>query len=185
MGNCSPKLKLRSRSSRTLAHPSPPAVQLHGSETSLIAWRIRVTLVYKLVAVEFVECEASEPFLRCGSETIKGTEESLLRYIDKRFGGPPAAAAADAKKKGKGMVAEVMVVQHRSVQQHLEGMARWAEKMTAEVGDGLKLVAAEGRLMGKFYGELVEIMLEHAQMEERFLFQALDRIADNGTPSDP
>ncbi|KAL0922867.1 hypothetical protein M5K25_006898 [Dendrobium thyrsiflorum] len=176
MGNCSPKPKRRSRSSKTLADTSPPPAQLHGSETSLIAWRIRVALLYKRVAVEFVECGDNEPFLRCGSETVTGSEESLLRYIDNRYGGPPTDTATETE--GRVMAAEVIVVQHRSIQQHVEDMARWAAKMTAASGDEWKGRAAEGRRMGKLYGELVEIMLEHAQMEERFLFPILDRTAD-------
>ncbi|XP_020595909.1 uncharacterized protein LOC110035914 [Phalaenopsis equestris] len=177
MGNCSRKPKVRTRSSRPPADPSPPAVQLHGSETSPIAWRIRVALLYKLLDVDFIESRDGEPFIRCGSETVTGSEESLLRYIDKRFGGPPAAGAA-TETDGRGMAVEMMLVQHRSILQHVEGMARWAEKMTEEAGDGWRGKAADGRRMARFYGELVEIMLEHAQMEERFLFPALDRSAD-------
>ncbi|KAK8921727.1 hypothetical protein KSP39_PZI020884 [Platanthera zijinensis] len=180
MGNCSPKPRRRPRSSKTPADPLPPATaaQLHGQETCLIAWRIRVALLYKGAAVDFVESGTGDPFLLFGSAKVEGSEESLLRYIDKKFGGPQAASAA-AARDGKGTLAgEVVMLQHRSIQRHVEGMVYWARKMSTEGADWRMGRAAEGRRMGKWYAELVEMMLEHAQMEERLLFPALDRAAD-------
>ncbi|PKA67183.1 hypothetical protein AXF42_Ash004675 [Apostasia shenzhenica] len=191
MGNCSPKpMRRPPKQSKPLVKASPPAVELHGSDSCPVACRIRVALLYKRVAVEFVEAAgcAGVPFLRCGSEIMAGSEDSLLRQMDKRFGGPPAAAPATEEGPWfakEAAAAEVVTLQHRSMLRHVEGMVRWAVKLAAEGGGedagGLGLRrgrAAEVRRMGKWYGELREIMLEHAQMEERLLFPALDRAAD-------
>ncbi|KAG0452473.1 hypothetical protein HPP92_025137 [Vanilla planifolia] len=187
MGNCLPKTKRRPRSSKTIAESSPAAVQLIGLGTCPITCRIRVALLYKGVIVDLVEtgAYAGAPFLRCGSEKVAGSEESLLRYIDKRFGGPQAAAPTVSEQwEGRNTAAEVVTMQHRSIRRHVEGMARWASKIEEESGGvgGVNVSAAEGRRLGKWYGDLVEIMLEHAQMEERLLFPAFARTADDGKP---
>lgn len=71
-----------------------------------------------------------------------------------------------------------MALQHRSIERHLEGVSRWAE-VIASGGGGGRIAA------GRRYAELVEIMLEHAQMEERFLFPLLERAAEDRGTSPP
>lgn len=170
MGNCSPKPKNRT---------SPPAkaatiVKLYGKESCPIAWRIRVALLYKSVAVQFFPSDGPV-ILRCGGEVAEGSADSLLRYIDSKFPRPPAVAVERVAAAGE--AARITALQHRSVERHVGGMVQWAAELVAGGGGGGRM---EARRLGRTYGQLVEVMLEHAQMEERLLFPTLEAAADRG-----
>lgn len=72
------------------------------------------------------------------------------------------------------------VLQHRSVLWHLEKLVVLADelpvnKIEVEVGDsGRRGAGKQLQRLWKVYGRLVELMQEHAQMEERVIFPAID-----------
>nr|CAD1817907.1 unnamed protein product [Ananas comosus var. bracteatus] len=179
MGNCSPKPRSRSPPQQPTTgaaaagdDPSPPPiVRIYGSESCPLAWRIRAALLYKGVASEFAPSESPilrGPLVLCGDgggDAVGGSAEEMLRYVDSRFPGPPRAAAATAEEEEA--AAAAVALQHRSVERQAEGMARWARGDGGgggeeEEGAATGVVAAEGRRLGRRYGELVEVMLEHA-----------------------
>jgi glutathione S-transferase len=78
------------------------------------------------------------------------------------------------------------VLQHRSILVHLERFVRLVDGLASVrpeeiTKDSLKrtLVGTQLRGLPKKFGRLLELMQEHAQMEERFIFAALD-MADPG-----
>ena len=72
------------------------------------------------------------------------------------------------------------VLQHRSILWHLDRLVKLAsdlpiEKIAADVGDFVKRGAGKQmQLLWKMYGRLLDLMQEHAQMEERVIFPAID-----------
>ncbi|CAL9048734.1 unnamed protein product [Musa banksii] len=180
MGNCAPKPKPRSRPaqhSSSLLTPDFPAVRLYGPESCPISSCLRLALLYKSVPFQFVPRSPllGLPFLQCGADTVVGAADSLLRELDSRFPRPPTTATALADMTSAAEeVALVTALQHRSVERHVEELARWATEM-ASGGGGRKGEAAR---MERSYGQLAEVVLEHAQMEERLLFPAFESAAD-------
>lgn len=67
----------------------------------------------------------------------------------------------------------VITLQHRSLNRHLTGLDRWVrDELTTHVENGRK----DRVRVGEWYGWLVDVMLEHAQMEETFLFPAFEKV---------
>lgn len=76
-------------------------------------------------------------------------------------------------------------MQHRSLSWHLERMVKWAEDVVARGGHAkgdpsMGTPRMEMKKFGKSYSSLLQLLLEHAQMEETVLFQILES-ADRGT----
>ncbi|XP_072999912.1 uncharacterized protein [Typha latifolia] len=187
MGNCGSSKPGR-------PSPTPPekpalAVRLYGSDSCPIAWRIRISLLYKGVAVQFLPSDSPiirGPLLRCGADVMTGSAYELLQYVDSRFPRPPEVATDGVGKDTEVALAVAARLQHRSVERHVDGMVRRAAEM-AEKGGGKRkttmtamTAVAERSGIARWYGELVELMLEHAQMEERLVFPTLERIMHRG-----
>lgn len=72
------------------------------------------------------------------------------------------------------------VLQHRSISWHLEKLLALADellvnKLEIEVGEfGRRGAGKRMQLLWKMYGRLVDLMQEHAQIEERVIFPAID-----------
>ncbi|XP_027366974.1 uncharacterized protein LOC113873170 [Abrus precatorius] len=133
--------------------------------------------------------------LRLGSGVALGSSDALLRFIDSKFPGlsapaeiAPAVMAAESGSAGEeetgSLVERVTRLQHKSMTWHVEKMVRWAEDLATR--GGKKAVdpkvgtwKMEVVKFGRSYSQLLEIMMEHAQMEERVLFPIFDR-ADRG-----
>ncbi|KAI4352902.1 hypothetical protein L6164_007109 [Bauhinia variegata] len=216
MGNC--LAKSEKLTAEIVPHDGAhvyPAVRLYGSPKSIIAAYIRFALLHKSVPLDFVptsepetatrvngggESELEAPvMLQVGSETVSGSREALLRFIDSRFPNPPLTAAAPPKAKATAtassreiedvkettpLMVSVTQLHHKSMLWHVERLLRWAEDMAAR--GGKKAVAPsvgtprmEIRKFARSYSQLLEVMLEHAQMEERVLFPIFD-MADRG-----
>ncbi|KAM0946197.1 putative hemerythrin, Thioredoxin-like superfamily [Dioscorea sansibarensis] len=184
MGNCAPKPKRSSPPRRRSKSPVPATMtfQLFGSESCPIAARIRISLLYKNSTFQFIPSESPilrHPVLRCGSQSISGSADMILRYIDSTFPGSPSFVENGIERSSVAAeLGNAVGLQHRSIERHLEGVARWAEEI-ANGGGGGRSAA------GRKYAELVEIMLEHAQMEERFLFPLLELAAEDRGTSPP
>ncbi|KAL5194691.1 hypothetical protein HKD37_20G056715 [Glycine soja] len=171
-----------------------PTVRLHGSPKSILAAYIRFALLHKSVSLDFVETETvrvggSEPeggavTLQVGSEVVSGSRETLLRFIDARFPGPSLGSGSGRDDETTPLLASLTRVHHTSMLWHVERMVKWAEDLTTR--GGKKIVdpsvgtpRMEIRKFGRSYSELLELMMEHAQMEETILFPLFDK-ADRG-----
>ncbi|CAL0328473.1 unnamed protein product [Lupinus luteus] len=130
----------------------------------------------------------SPPPARCGGSGFKtpvaGSDDALLKFIDARFPNLPAAVASTSEEKTTSLVARVTVLQHKSMTWHVERMVRWSDDLMTRGGKkGVDPKMGNWKMeMKKFkksYTQLWEVMMEHAQMEERVLFPIFDR-ADRG-----
>ncbi|KAJ8630483.1 hypothetical protein MRB53_023806 [Persea americana] len=195
MGNCI----ARPRKSTAEISPSdligdPPVVRLYGPPSSPSTWRIRIALLYKSVAVQFVPSEnpslgSDTVVLQCGSDTVSGRFETLLQYIEGRFPKPALVSGFGVSDRGPAPAVVVTVtLQHRSMMWHLDRMVKWAEDLEARqstrgarraVDPCVGSPRMEVKKFGRSYSQLLEMMLEHAQMEERIVFPVLER-ADRG-----
>ncbi|OVA10012.1 hemerythrin/HHE cation-binding motif [Macleaya cordata] len=191
MGNCFPKQK---KSSAEIA-PSDfikgsPVVRLYGSPSSNLTSFIRIALLYKSVSVNFIPSEnphfgSENPVLQLGSDTVTGSSETLLRYIEGKFPNPPLLDRIDSagNQAVPGIVLAV-TIQHKCMTWYLESLVKWAEDLATRgkgraVDPSMGSPVMEVRKFGRSYSQLLEVMLEHAQMEERVLFPVFER-ADRG-----
>ncbi|KAL7107951.1 hypothetical protein ACP275_06G086000 [Erythranthe tilingii] len=170
---------------------SPPAIKLYGPPNSFATSQIRLAILYKPVALQFVPSEANEnPTIIYKSDVVSGSVEEILRYLDSKFPDPPLTAPDNTTNSAWGwcgttpLVVWVVVLQHRSMNWHLERMVKWAEDMVARGGNArgdpsMGSPRMEVKKFGKSYSQLQQVMLEHAQMEEKILFQILES-ADRG-----
>lgn len=169
-----------------------PIVRLYGPPNNALTCYIRFALLYKSVKLSFIPSEtphfgSDSPAIRIGTETISGSREMLLRYIDNRFPHPPLALSSrrvDDDETTSLVAVRVVALQHKSVLWHLERMLRWAKDLATRGGrttvdPAVGTPRMELRKFGKSYSQLLEVMLEHAQMEERVLFPILEK-ADRG-----
>ncbi|KAG8054662.1 hypothetical protein GUJ93_ZPchr0001g30397 [Zizania palustris] len=173
-------------------------VRVYGSDGCPVAWRIRVSLLYKAAApVHFTPSEAAplgRPVLRLSASDpeLCGTVDELLRHVDARFEGKPLVAPperparASAAAAAAAEVSELVRLQHRSAERHLEGVAAKVAEMVKKGGKKVGKVGkvvlegAEVRRLGKWYGDAMEVMLEHARMEETVLFPDIQRASFPG-----
>lgn len=171
---------------------SNPVVRLYGPPNNALTCYIRFALLYKSVKHSFIPSETTHfgsdsPAIRIGTETVSGSRDRLLRYIDNKFPHPPLAISSrrvDDDETTQLVALTVVSLQHKSVLWHLERMLRWAKDLAARGGrtavdPTMGTPRMELRKFGKSYSQLLEVMLEHAQMEERVLFPILE-MADRG-----
>ena len=74
------------------------------------------------------------------------------------------------------------VLQHKSILCHMEKIVRSADELAVSKKEGFKVIdpakgsiSIEIKIFSKNYAQLVDLMQEHAQMEERIVFSALER----------
>lgn len=167
--------------------PVVPTVRLYGSASSTLAAYIRFALLHKNLPLQFVPtdkppCDGEPLLLEIGSETVSGYRETLLQFIEDKFPHPPLGfKMVDTTP----LMVQVTWLQHRSITWHLERMVRWAEDLSTRGGrrtvdPAVGSPRMELRKFGKNYSQLLELMVEHAQMEERVVFPVLE-MADRGT----
>lgn len=169
-----------------------PIVRLSGPPNSALTCYIRFALLYKSVKLSFVPSEtphfgSDAPVIRIGSESVSGSRERLLRFIDSRFPHPPLVLPSrrdDGDQTTPLVAVSVAALQHKSVLWHVERLLRWAKDLAARGGrtavdPAVGTPRMELRKFGRSYSQLLEVMLEHAQMEEKVLFPILE-MADRG-----
>ncbi|CAL5343145.1 unnamed protein product [Camellia sinensis] len=191
MGNCfgTPKKSTAEIAPSELLK-SRPVVRLYGSPTSILTSYIRTALLYKPVSLQFVPTEthrmdSETPVLQCGSETVSGSRETLIQYIESKFPDPPLMRKCGLWEcETTPLVVRVAVLQHRSMRWHMERMVRWGEDLATRGGKtrGDPVMGSprmEVRKFSRSYSQLLEVLLEHAQMEEKVVFPILER-ADRG-----
>ncbi|KAH7547732.1 hypothetical protein ACOSP7_033051 [Xanthoceras sorbifolium] len=193
MGNCFSVSKKSTSEIRPYdcIKPSSPTVKLYGSPSSTLTAYVRFALLYKSVSPRFLPSETQpDTVLQIGSETVSGPpREALLRFIESKFPHPPLRLNDDSidceEDQTTPCIVRVTWLQHKSVMWHVERMVRWAEDLAKRGGRTAvdPLVGSprmEVRKFGNSYSQLLELMLEHAQMEERIVFPLLEK-ADPGT----
>ncbi|KAL7184911.1 hypothetical protein ACSBR2_026957 [Camellia fascicularis] len=190
MGNCfgTPKKSTAEIAPSELLK-SRPVVRLYGSPTSILTSYIRTALLYKPVSLQFVPTEthrmdSETPVLQCGSETVSGSRETLIQYIESKFPDPPLMRKWGWECETTPLVVRVAVLQHSSMRWHMERVVRWGEDLATRGGKtrGDPVMGSprmEVRKFSRSYSQLLEVMLEHAQMEEKVVFPILER-ADRG-----
>lgn len=193
MGNCFGKSKKSAAEivPHDVVKSGSLAVRLYGSATSFLTAYIRLALLHKAVSVRFVPSDtpnfgSETPVLQVGSETVSGSRETMLRYIEARFPHPPLVMR-DGHEETTPLIVTVVALQHKSITWHVDRLVRWVEDLAARGGKGsVDPVVGSPRMevkkFGKSYSELLQVMLEHAQMEERVVFPILD-LADRGNCS--
>ncbi|KGN46040.1 uncharacterized protein LOC101208874 [Cucumis sativus] len=187
-----PQELFRSCNNDSVTAASNPTVRLYGPPNNAFTCYIRFALLYKSVKLSFIPSDAphfgsDSPAIRIGSETISGSRERMLRFIDNKFPHPPlplSSRRVDEDETSSLVAVRVVALQHKSVLWHLERMLRWGKDLANRGGrttfdPAVGTPRMELRKFGKSYSQLLEVMLEHAQMEERVLFPILDR-ADRG-----
>lgn len=167
-------------------------VKLYGPPNSTATFYIRFAIIYKPVSLQYTPSEIVEsPVLYCESDVVSGSAEEIFRYLDSKFPEPPLLVKGVDSVNSFGwfdkttpLVVWVANLQHRSITWHLERLVRWAEDMTRRGGKtkGDPVMGSPKMEMKKFgrnYQALMEVMLEHARMEESVVFPILDK-ADRG-----
>ncbi|XP_076957326.1 uncharacterized protein LOC143632786 [Bidens hawaiensis] len=162
-----------------------PVVRLYGSPTSPATCYIRFALTHKPVTLLFIPSEKPDygfdtPVIQYGSDVISGSSATILKYLDSKFPKPVLLSNWDTYNGTTPVVVTATVLQHKSLVWHLERMVRWAEDLAARGGrsKGDRVMGSarmEVKKYGKSYSQLLEVMLEHAQMEERLVFPILER----------
>ncbi|KAI3997227.1 hypothetical protein MKX01_009071 [Papaver californicum] len=197
MGNCVPKPNKSLSEIAPSEFVTDTTVRLYGSTSSTLISFLRIALQYKSVAVKFVPSENyglgnnNNPILQYGTDTVTGSPETLFRYIEGKF--PKPKLFDDGEEGGvefngnQGGIAMVVKIQHKSMLYYVENLVKWVEDLNVRgVGKGGRVVdvsmgspVMEVRKFGRSYSQLLEFMLEHAQMEERILFPVFEK-ADRG-----
>lgn len=175
-------------SSSTSSSPSP-IVKLSGSPSSLLTSYIRFALLFKGQSPRFISSDDDRlTSLQIGSEVVSAgpSPEPLLDFIERKFPLPPLPAEDDeGDEETTSCLVKLTCLQHKSVTWHVERMLRWADDLATRGGrrtvdPALGSPKMELKKFGNSYSLLLELMFEHAQMEERVLFPIFDK-ADPGT----
>ncbi|KAG6758623.1 hypothetical protein POTOM_038982 [Populus tomentosa] len=158
---------------------STPAVQLYGDPTSSFTLYLHLALLYKTRALQFTPTNDPIPMVQFGPEKVSGSREMMVRFIDVKLPQPPLMVVVEEGGETAALVVKMVAMQHRSVVWHLERMVWWSEDLVTRGGrrnDDPTMGSArmEVRKFGKSYSQLLEVMVEHAQMEERVVFPLLE-----------
>ncbi|CAM6046497.1 unnamed protein product [Sphagnum compactum] len=128
------------------------------------------------------------PVFDDGTHKLSGSTDAILEYMEKTFTGSPLVpTVAESWVQNPPLPIVLMtMLQHRSILVHLERFVQLVDGLASVrpeeiTKDSLKrtLVGTQLRGLPKKFGRLLELMQEHAQMEERFIFAALE-MADPG-----
>lgn len=187
MGNCFGNLDSTAEIAPYEYTKKLPVVRVYGSPGSTVTSYIRFALHYKPATLEFIPSESpisapGNPVVQLGSETVSGSIETLLQYIEARF--PHPLLRVDIGDDATPVIVVLTRLQHRSMMWHMERVVRWGNDLATRGGRvaGNPTVGSprmEVKKLGKNYSQLLEVMLEHAQMEERVVFPILE-MADRG-----
>lgn len=165
-----------------------PVVKLYGPPNDAATFYIRFALLYKPVSLTFNYSEIVEsPVLYYDSDVISGSVETMLRYLDSKFPNPrllPNNGSFGWYDGTTPLMVWLLTLQHRSMTWHLERMARWAEDLALRGGKSrgdpvMGSPRMEMKKFGRSYSQLMDMLLEHARMEERVVFPILEK-ADRG-----
>ncbi|KAG9140976.1 hypothetical protein Leryth_024381 [Lithospermum erythrorhizon] len=190
MGNCFRKqsklLNSEITPSELMMMKSFPVVKLHGPENNILTCYMRFALHYKPVTLQFVPSDAFEsPVLHLQDDIVTGNVETMLHFLDMKFPQPRLSRGVSGWfDQTTPLVVWVVLLQHRSMLWHLERMVRWGGDLVERGGQArgdpvMGSPRMEVKKFGRSYSQMLEVMLEHAQMEEKVVFPILER-ADRG-----
>lgn len=189
MGNCFTKQKISTAEitpSELMLKKNFPSVKLHGPRNNITTSYMRFALHFKPVAMQFVPSDAYEsPVMQLQDEVMTGNLETMMSFLDMKFPEPRLRSGVSGLLDDTTpLVVWVVILQHRSMLWHLERMVRWGGDLVARGGKArgdpvMGTPRMEVRKFGRSYSQLFEVMLEHAQMEEKLVFPILER-ADRG-----
>ncbi|CAH8382672.1 unnamed protein product [Eruca vesicaria subsp. sativa] len=169
----------------TATATSNVTVKLSGPSNSLTTSYLRFALLHKKLNLRFIPSSPDEkPTIQIGSEKTSGSKDVLLRYVEEKFPEPRLMIwkfNLEGFDEGTPLIVKTIWLQHRSVTWHVERMLRWAEDLAARGGRravdrSVGTPKMEIRKFVRSYGQLQEVLLEHAQMEERILFPVLESV---------
>ncbi|KAJ4972334.1 hypothetical protein NE237_005433 [Protea cynaroides] len=200
MGGCLPKPRKLFAEIAPADHVgSCPKVRLYGLPSGIRTSYIRVALLFKAVPLQFISSEdtnlssADIPILQCGPDTVSGSSDILLSYIDARFPNPPLLRRTQyglsyLQNQSMQSIVLVVILHHKSITWHIETLVKWLEDLctrgaSTSVDSSIRSLRMEVRKFGGCYSHLREVMLEHAQMEEKIIFPVMER-ADQGLSAD-
>lgn len=184
MGNCLLKRSKKSGRSPSGVVPTPSVLRLHSPPSSPWTLWIRIALSYKPISVEFFPTAPFTPgqstaVIELGSETLSGPHEKLLQYVDSRYPDPPLLSQPE--KADQPALERAVGLQHCSINRHLERVAKWAVEMATRPERRSSVPSLENdpkmevRKFERFYAQLHELLVEHAQVEERVIFPVLEK----------
>lgn len=188
MGNClDNSMKSTAEIAPADVIKTQPTVKLYGAPFGIETYCVRFALLYKPVTLIFVPSDRHEtPAIEYKSQTVSGSLETLVQFLDAKFPEPQLLKGSVGGWHGETtpLVVWVATLQHRSMLWHLDRMVRWAEDLSSRGGKmpgdpAMGSPRMEIRKFAKRYSQLLELFLEHAQMEERVLFPILEK-ADRG-----
>ncbi|CAO2836344.1 unnamed protein product [Amaranthus hypochondriacus] len=172
----------------TTLKPMIPVVYLHGDPTNIFTYYLRFLLRYKSLSLHFIpRPETPEFTIRFDTEyPVSGPFQTILGYVESKLPFPALLKrekvecvwGEDKSKTPVVVMVRMAALQHRSMRLHLERVDKWGMDLATRGGLGvidstLGTLKMEVGKLGKSYGKLLEILLEHAQMEERILFPLL------------
>ncbi|CAO2821950.1 unnamed protein product [Amaranthus hypochondriacus] len=170
--------------------PSLPLVFLFGDPKSSSTSYLRFALLYKPLTLRFVPSDSPEFRVRFETEDepVSGPIDTILEHVESKLPFPPLLKrerkkllewlGGDDETTPWWEVVKMVVLQHRSMRSHLERIATWGMDLATRGGSkvvdlGVGTPKMEVTKLGKSYGDLLEVLLEHAQMEERLIFPFL------------
>lgn len=171
------------------SQPPPPEVRLCGDPANPATYYVRFGLQYKPLSLRFFPSQMPLSLFTLRFEDddpVSGSAETVLQYVESKLPKPPLLMRE--KKEWDDTpsfpVVRMAELQHRSMMWHLERVARWGQDLATRGGavavdPSMGTPRMELRKFGKSYGKLLEVLLEHAQMEERVIFPIFNA-ADRG-----
>ncbi|CAK9205947.1 unnamed protein product [Sphagnum troendelagicum] len=174
-------------------------VQLFGDHLCPFTLRVRIALQHKGVLVDstwlaptdLTTCkfegicpDGKLPVLQHGTHKLNGSTDSMLNYIEDAFSHPTLLAVGKTLlERAPPPITVMTVLQHRSILWQLDRLVQLADMLAvakAEIraGGSKRQGNTQMQSLWKGYGCLLELMQEHAQMEERVVFPALEVAAE-------
>ncbi|XP_019151352.1 PREDICTED: uncharacterized protein LOC109148057 [Ipomoea nil] len=189
MGNC---LETSRKSTAEIApadvmKKNQPTVKLYGAPFGIETYYIRFALLYKPVSLKFLPSDRHDtPVIEYKSDSVSGSPEVMVQFLDAKFPEPQLLKGSVGGWYGETtpLLVWVVTLQHRSILWHLDRMVRWADDLSARGGKtrgdpAMGSPRMEIRKFGRSYSQLLELLQEHAQMEEKVVFPILEK-ADRG-----
>ncbi|ERN13011.1 uncharacterized protein LOC18441248 [Amborella trichopoda] len=127
------------------------------------------------------QMESKFPVIHCGFDV---GSVPLSKFTEPKF---LPTMGEDLLRKPMPALVVMTTLQHKSILFHIDRIFCWVEDLSNRRKHGPQVVVdpsmgsprMEVKKLGRSYSQLLEFMLEHAQMEERFIFPVLER-ADRG-----